>query len=282
MNAQSISQQELYHRLVIDIETAEELGRFSHFKIDVKNHQVEGFVCRSGVLGQDRQPVLWVQIDSIGKDSILVRFSDGLITERFDEALTLDKQEIWSDAGEKVGLLVDYSLDLETGAITQYLFTAPSWQGLTEGIYAFAPAAVVSAGKKRMMVRQAALEAAKQVTPGIPDRLTETWQQDVNQTQQDLQKVVGNTQAVASQVQEQTQKIAEQAKSRFGGVLGEMKRRSRQLRSQVNDRVADVTANLQDKAQPGSKNIPGTTIDVDSEPVWGEDEVPSPSTEDKL
>ncbi|NER78149.1 MAG: hypothetical protein F6K42_00955 [Leptolyngbya sp. SIO1D8] len=270
-DATNIRQSELQGRLVIDIETTEELGQLTHFLVDVKNHQLEGFICRSGLLGRERTPVMWVQVESIGQDSILVRQNGGVITERFDEALILEKQAVWTDAGNNIGTLVDYCFNLQTGAVTQYLFTAPGWQGLTDGLYTFQPEAVVSAGKKRVMARQMDLENAPQFVPGVPDRLAGAFQQDFDQTRQDMQKVVNSTQEVAEQVQQQTQKLAEQARSQFGQVFGNVKRRGKKLRSQVNDRVADVAANLQD---PKSKNrgISGTTIDVDSEAVWPEED----------
>jgi len=205
------------------METTEEVGHVSHFLIDAKNHQVEGFVCKQGLLGFETVPVMWVQLESVGQDSILVRRSGTVISERLDAAIALDKQAVWSDAGDQVGQLVDYCLDLSTGAITQYLFTAPGWQGLTEGIYTFTPAAVVSTGKKRIMVRQAALEQAAKFVPGVQDRVKEAWQQDIGRTRQDVQGAINNSREVAEQVQTQAQKLTEQARSQFGQVLARSK-----------------------------------------------------------
>ncbi|MBE7380879.1 MAG: PRC-barrel domain-containing protein [Leptolyngbya sp. SIO1E4] len=267
----SIRQSELHNRLVIDIETTEELGKLSQFLVDVKNHQLEGFVCRSGLLGRERTPILWVQIESIGQDSILVRRSGGIITERFDEAVVIDKQAVWTDTGNNVGALVDYCIELETGAITQYLFTAPGWQGFTDGLYLFQPAAVVSVGKKRMMVRQSTLEQAPQFIPGVQDRVAQALQEDLERTRQDMQGAMNSTQAMADQVQQQTQKLTGQARSQFGRMFGQVKQQSKKLRSQVNDRFADAAANLQNQ-QPGRiEEASSTTIDIDSEEVWPED-----------
>jgi uncharacterized protein YrrD len=165
-----LSHRDLCDRLVIDMATTEEIGRVSHFVVDVKSHQVEGLVCKAGVIGRERVPVPWVQIEAIGTDSIVVKRSNAAISQRFDEALPMEGQEIWTDVGNRIGRLVDFCFDRQTGAIVQYLFMAPGWQGLTDGVYLFKPDSVVSAGRKRMMVHHAALADAPQYSAGLPDR----------------------------------------------------------------------------------------------------------------
>ncbi|MGF1460548.1 MAG: hypothetical protein ACFBSG_16160 [Leptolyngbyaceae cyanobacterium] len=271
-----IRQSQLNQRLVIDIDTTEELGRLSQFLVDVKNHQIEGFVCKKGLIGLDTTPVMWVQVESIGQDSILVRRSGNAVSQRLDAAIALDKQVVWADSGDQVGPLVDYCIELSTGAITEYIFTAPGWQGFTDGLYAFAPAAVVSIGKKRMMVRQAALATAEQFVPGVQARVKEAWQQDVTQTRQDVQGVVDGTREAADRVQAQAQKLTEQTRSQVQQLFGKVKQQSKALRSQVNDRFADAASTLENTRQPSTRNqVPGETIDVDSEEIWpGEEEPP--------
>jgi uncharacterized protein YrrD/ElaB/YqjD/DUF883 family membrane-anchored ribosome-binding protein len=261
---------EISDRLVIDVETTETLGQVSQLLVDLKNHQIEGLVCKSGFLGTEKIPVPWVQLESIGGDSIVVRQGREGISPRFDQALPLGGQELWTDGGDRVGQLVDYCFDPTTGAITQYLFTAPGWQGLTAGVYSFGPEAVISAGRKRLMVQQAALKNAPQYEPGLPDRAAEVFQQDVDQTRQDVQAVVHKTQAAAEQAQVQAKKIAGKARSQWGQVLGQVKRQTKQIRTQINDRAADLADRVQSEKADGTR-IPGTTIDVDSEEVWPEE-----------
>lgn len=267
-----IRQSQLHQQIVIDLETTEELGKLSQFLVDVKHHQVEGFVCKRRLLSFESLPVMWVQVESVGQDGILVRGSRAVISDRLDAAIALDQQTIWSDTGNEVGKLVDYCIDLSTGAITQYLFTAPGWQGLTDGLYTFAPTAVVSAGKKRIMVHQTALTQAEQFVPGVQERVQQAWQQDVARTRQDVQGAMNNTREVAEQVQTQAQKLTEQARSQFGQVFGQVKKRSKNLRSRVNDRFADAASGFDQVRQPHSRQVPGNTIDVDSEEIWPDDE----------
>lgn len=269
-----IRQSQLHQRLVIDLETTEELGRLAHFLVDVKNHQVEGFVCKKGLLGLETVPVMWVQVESVGQDSILVRRSGAVISERLDAAITLEKQAVWSDTGNEIGQLTDYCIDLSTGAVTQYLFTAPGWQGFTDGVYTFAPESVVSTGKKRIMVRQTALEQAEQFVPGVQARVKDAWQQDVSRTRQDMQGAIDSTRDVAEQMQSQAQKLTEQARNQFGQVFGQVKKRSKNLRSQVNDRFADAASQVDNASHRDAKRMSGHdryTIDVESEEIWPEE-----------
>jgi uncharacterized protein YrrD/ElaB/YqjD/DUF883 family membrane-anchored ribosome-binding protein len=275
-----LSHRDLCDRLVIDMATTEEIGRVSHFVVDVKSHQVEGLVCKAGVIGRERVPVPWVQIEAIGTDSIVVKRSNAAISQRFDEALPMEGQEIWTDVGNRIGRLVDFCFDRQTGAIVQYLFMAPGWQGLTDGVYLFKPESVVSAGRKRMMVHHAALADAPQYSAGLPDRAAEFLQDDADRTRQDVQAVVDKTQDLADQVQTQAQKLGEEAKSRFGKLFGQVKQQTKRVRSEVNDRFADAASTLQERKIPKrGDRIPGTTIDVDSEEVWPEEPSSPPSSD---
>ncbi len=263
-DVRSLRQSELLDRLVLDIDTTEELGRVVQFRVDAATQQVEGFVCRRGTLGLNNHPILWVQVESIGNDSILVRRQGTVPTTRFDAAFSLEKLEVWSDAGNNVGQLVDFYIDLQTGNITQYLFSAPGLKRFKEGIYTLQPEAVVSLGQKRLLVKQAALDTAPQFVPGVPDRLTKAFQRDLNQTRQDWQGALEGTREIAGQVQQQTQKLAEQAKS----LLGQVKQRTKQLRQEVNERVADAAATLQ---TPSREEPPAETL-PDLDEGWTEDE----------
>jgi len=121
-------------------------------------------------------------------------------------------------------------------------------------------------------VRQAALEQAAKFVPGVQDRVKEAWQQDIGRTRQDVQGAINNSREVAEQVQTQAQKLTEQARSQFGQVFGQVKKRSKHLRSQVNDRFADAASNFGNDRKADHRQVSGHTIDVDSEEIWPDEE----------
>jgi hypothetical protein len=78
---------------------------------------------------------------------------------------------------------------------------------------------------------------------------------------------------ISDQLQAKTRDLTTQAKGQLGQVLGQMKKRTRQLRSQLRETVSDVTANLPAGGQ-FAKDDGTVTIDVDSMEIWPDDEGP--------
>lgn len=263
---------QLVERLVIDLNTAEEVGHVAQVLVDVHQHQVEGLVCRTGLLGRERSPLSWVQIESIGKDSLVARLDQGTVSQRLDEAQMMGGLEVWSDAGDRIGRLMDYCIDRQTGQIQRYLYAPEGLRGLADGLYSISPTAVVSAGRKRMMVHESAIAAPELYEAGWTQRATqaqEFLQGDYAQTRQDWEAARQSGQAIAEDVQERAQKFATQAKGQFDQVFGQFQKRTRKLRGQLRETVTDLTASL--PTERHRQDTPPPTIDVDSMEVWGED-----------
>jgi len=264
----TIKHSDLLNRLVINIDTTEEVGRVAQLLVDTTVHQVEGLVCKAGFLGRERQAFGWVQVESIGPDSVVVKPGTEFASRRLDDAIAMTTQEVWSDTGERVGHLVDYCIDRKTGAITLYLFAGEGLRGLTEGVYGLSPQGVVSAGRKRIMVEDARIEDAELVSEGLGQRAAGAasfLQKDYSQTQQDFESVVDKSQTLAEQLQQQTRRFADQTRQQLGQVWGQVQERTSQGRDQLQDRSA-------------SKDDDGKTIEVDSLEVWpDEDEEKTPN-----
>ena len=264
---------QLVERLVLDLDTADAIGHVAQVLVDVQQHQVEGLICQTGLLGRDRSPVSWVQIESIGKDSLVVRPGPDVSGPGLDAAQPMAGLEVWSDAGDRIGRLVDYCLDRQTGKIQCYLYTPEGLRGLADGLYAIAPAAVVSAGRKRMMVRDGAIAQPDLYEAGWSQRATQAQaylQDDYAQTRKDWESAKQSGQAIAGEVQEQAQKLASQAKDQFGQVLGTFQKRTRRLRGKVRDTVTDLTASLPSERRPPGD--PGSTLDVEAMEVWPDED----------
>ncbi|HEY9762281.1 MAG TPA: PRC-barrel domain-containing protein [Trichocoleus sp.] len=272
----TLRQGELLNRLVINIDTAEEVGRVSEVLVDTKTHQVEGIVCKTGLLNRERQTFSWVQIESIGKDSVVIKPVTDHAPQRLAEAHPITGQEIWSDAGDRVGRLVDCRFNARTGLILAYGFVTEGLRGLTDDAYTLAPNAIISVGRKRMMVQDAAVTNPAIFEAGLAKKAVsavENLKEDYTPTQTQLHTARQQSQEVSAQLQDQARKLKEQATGQWKQVFGQVKQRTRKLRNQIRETVTDVSANLPAR-QPLNSDRETVTVDVDSMEVWPEEEFP--------
>ncbi len=181
MNATIIRQGELVGREVMAYETAEAVGIVEYLLVDVKRAQVVGLMCKTaGLLGR-KQSLSWSQLVNIGRDCLVIHSEISsefaAVEDQLAAAQNMVGLEVWTDGGDLIGQVVDLSLELETGMVQQYLFTlhapsapsgsnAPVADELNDDFdaeepaiapviaYAIAPGAIISAGRKRMMVAE--------------------------------------------------------------------------------------------------------------------------------
>lgn len=263
-----IAQSHLLNRLVLDFDTTEEVGNVDSFLINPKTHHVVAVVCKSGLLGRDRTTFAWSQIATIGKDSLLIRLQ-ATPSDDPEIAQPMIGHEVWADSGSRVGRLADYMIHPQTGAITQYCFTAEGWQGIADGIYGVPPTAVLNAGKKRIMVASEAMNTAELISEGLAQKATQATEflkSDYFQTRQDWESAVQSTQTIADQVQSKTKKIAKTARRRFSDLLDQVQ----QTADQVKEKLVDIKDQGGDPRKP--RSVPGETIDVDSVEIWPDDD----------
>lgn len=213
---EALKQSQLINQLILDRQTAEELGHVGQVLLDPQAHRVVGITCKSGFLGSKKQVYSWNQVHAIGTDSILINTNhEGTVPEQTENWQSPIGREVWTDAGNKVGKLVDYVLEAETGIVLNYLYSSSGWRGMMEGVYLLAPAAVSSVGSTRVIVLDKAVQNPQLHSGGLNKKInqaTEFIQEDIKKTKQDLGYVGQGIQKVAAQVQEKTQDVAEQAK----------------------------------------------------------------------
>lgn len=269
-----VRQSDLLERLVIDLNTAEEVGRVSEVLVDPKGHQVEGFICKTGLIGRDRRTFSWVQIESIGKDSVIV----GPVTDhapyRLADTQPMLGQEVWSDAGDRLGRLVDFRMNARTGLISAYGFAPENQPSPPTVVYALSPEAIISAGRKRLMVKAAAAVAPTifETAAGQPAPSAERAKPSYAPSPETLEAARQTSQELAEQLQAHTRQLTDTAKSQWGQVFGQVRKRTRKLRSQLRETVTDMTTlpagnRLRDDLAP--------TIDVDSIEIWPDEDGPS-------
>ncbi|PZO17023.1 MAG: hypothetical protein DCF25_11765 [Leptolyngbya foveolarum] len=190
MNSAIIRQGELVGMGLMAYETTEEVGSVDHLLVNVVDAEVVGFACKSGgplggMLGR-KQAVSWSQLVKVGRDRIIIHTAvppSEAIENQLAAAQNVTGLEVWTDGGDCIGQVVDFCLEVGTGKVQQYLFAldlrkdAPDQDSAEAGeseepesveVFAIAPATIISAGRKRMMIAE---EDARRAQP-YDQRLT--------------------------------------------------------------------------------------------------------------
>ena len=176
MNEAVIRQGELVGMGLMAYETTEEVGAVAHLLVDMAQAEVVGFACKaggplSGVLGRT-QAMSWAQLVKIGRDRIIIHTavpSSEAVENQLAAAQNVTGLEVWTDGGDHIGRVVDFCLEVETGKVQQYLFALnlrdeepPEEDVEMVEVFAIAPATIISAGRKRMMIAE---EDARRAQP---------------------------------------------------------------------------------------------------------------------
>ena len=243
-----LKQTELLNRLVLDRHTAEEIGRVVQLFLDPPAHRVVGLTCKSGFLGSKKQSFTWAQIQTIGIDSILIDFTpEETLAEKKASWDVLIGHEIWTDAGNKVGKLVDYLLQPQTGYVINYLFSANGWRGMMDGLYLLPPAAISSVGSKRIIALEALLQNSERYAEGLNQKISqvaELIKEDYEKTVKHMETVRHLPENVAEQVKDKTKVVTDAVK----------------------EKVSEVKTQLQDDSQPVIPNDnKATKLNIDPE-----------------
>lgn len=244
-----LKQTELLNRLVLDRHTAEEVGRVVELFLDPPAHRVVGLTCKSGFLGSKKQSFTWTQIETIGIDSILIDVTlEEALTEKKASWDVLIGHEVWTDAGNKVGKLVDYLLQPKTGYVLNYLFSANGWRGMMDGLYLLPPAAISSVGSKRIIALEALIQNSECYAEGLNKKITQV----AELIKEDYEKTVKHMETV----RHLPENVAEQVKDR-----------TKVVTDVVKEKVSEVKTQLQDDSQsviPDDNKAAKLNIDPDS------------------
>ncbi|MGD2182213.1 PRC-barrel domain-containing protein [Lusitaniella coriacea] len=233
---------DLLNRLILDFNTTEEIGRVKQLWLDLATHQAIGLTCKSGFLGRHQRSFTWEQIETIGTDSILVKTEEGVDPEKPESWESVIGHEVWTDAGNKAGILSDYTLDPKTGTVIDYLFVSNGWRGITDGTYQFPRSAIIRMGSKRVIATDAIVQNAKQYAEGLGQKIVqakELLKEDYAKTQQDLATAMEGTQSFAGQLQEKTQQVTGQAKEKLSEVASQLQETAQQVSTQAQEKYSE-------------------------------------------
>ncbi len=271
----------LASRLVIDLRTAEELGQVHQVLVDVHTQRVVGLNCGGGLLQRGGQPFLWEQVTSVGRDGVVIRTepAGSEVNQALQDALSLANLELWSDHGDRVGIITDFAFDPRSGGILNYRFVASETSSLAPGLYELATDGVVSIGRRRMMAHDQSLRQATLIDPEVqtPPREAakrEVFGYDIPDPRQGWETAVEGTREFREQFGDQFQgrgeKLRAEAQEKLGGFLGNVKKRTRHLRHQMRETVTDITAGLPSGQRLEDDDV--KTIEVDSKELWSREE----------
>ncbi|MEA5464546.1 hypothetical protein [Leptothoe sp. PORK10 BA2] len=272
MADESVLQQgSLLGRLMLDYDTTNELGLVDSLLVNLAQGQVVGLVGK-GPLWQRQRPIYsWSQVANIGQDSIVLR-GQGTATPS-TAAQPMVGLEVWTDTGNCVGQIVDYRFERQ-GTVVKYLFTQPHQPGL----YGLAPDAIISAGRKRIMVSAPSVEQAEYFTDEAIPLDPQDWQttaqalaEQVQQRTQGLSNYAQEkwlTEDLNQQIQDKTRQIQDKTQG-LRTQLNQQVSKAKKRLSPLNKALENTLGNTLDQFSPPT-NTPA--IDVDSFEVWEDDD----------
>lgn len=259
---------DLVGQLVINRGTTEEVGRIEHLWLNPETHRILGIACKAGMLGRNKQAFIWQQIEAIGGESVLVSPTGALDPEKPENALdSVIGHEVWTDAGNRAGVVKDLLINLATGEVMDYLFASSGWRGVADGVYSLTATAVQSIGKKRLIASSASVEGAPQFTEGLSQKLMQAQEfirDDYERTKADVvslmqggrslteqarEKVADAAGALQDKAQEfadQTQTLAEQAKAKFADGLETAQAKVSELSEQAQAKLTNEVETAQE------------------------------------
>ncbi len=236
----SVRQSEVLNRLVLDRRTTEEVGRVDQLWLNPQSHQVIGLTCKSGFLGNKKQSFTWAQIETIGNDSILVNYDpEAIELEKPESVVSLIGHEVWTDAGNKAGKIVDYLFVPQTGAVVNYLFVSNGWRGVLDGVYLLPSTAIASVGSRRAIVPDAIVQVPQQYAEGFNQKVNQAadfLKEDYQKTQIDWDAIRRSAQNITEQVKNTTEKVTNIAKEK----LSEVRAQQQQDASAPTDTVKTI------------------------------------------
>jgi uncharacterized protein YrrD len=247
----TLQQSSLLGRLILNHETTEKIGHVKEFWLDTATHQVTAIVSESGLLGRKKQFLRWEQVEAIGEDSLLVSLALAMSEETPQGSELVIGHELWTDNGNKAGMITDYCFDLQTGAVVAYLFHSNRWQGLTDGVYVLLPEAVLSTGTKRLIAKADQVKAAEQFAKGLKDKFAQVNQflkKDFAQTRHDMAALKESGQSTAAQLKEQTQQANTQVQTTISGIAEQAHGVTQQVVNRAHSTLTDASDRLQHTA----------------------------------
>lgn len=239
-----IKHSELLHRLVLHRSTMEELGRIEVLWMYPPMHRVLGFVCKAGFLGNKKLAFKLAQVEAIGENGVLTHAQpDETDADRVRQLETLIQCEVWSQAGNKLGKIVDCVFSLRTGAIAHYLVVGDRFSSLAGTVYRLSPERIVSLGRQRVLVAEVALSDLPIYREGLTQKIAHMGhevKEEYSQVTEELRSLAQRAQVTTQQTATQLKQLAEQAKERAQALAEQALDKADELNEQFRENTQTV------------------------------------------
>lgn len=247
--AEIIQHSDLLNQIVIDRDTLEELGRVEVLWMYPPNHQVLGFICRSGWLGSKKFAFKLDQIHALGANGILTNSPpEPTDTKRVSQLESLLHHEVWSDGGDRIGKITDLLFNYRTGEITHYLFVSNGWTGITGELYQLPAPQVLSAGQRRVLVSEAATTQFELYREGLRQKITEVSEFLKEEAAQEWRSLARRAEGLTGETKERLTDLTEQAKEQAQKLSEVAKAKAETLNEKL-DSPQSWVDQLKDKGQ---------------------------------
>ncbi len=240
-----IKHSELLNRLVLQRSTMEELGRIEVLWMYPPMHRVLGFVCKAGFWGNTKLAFKLSQVEAIGDNGVLTHSRpDETDADRVRQLETLIQCEVWSNAGSKLGKIVDCVFSLRTGLISNYLVVGDRLSSLAGTMYRLPPDRIMSLGRRRVLVAETALEDLPLYREGLTQKIAHMGhevKEEYSQVTEELRSLAKRAQTTTRQTTAQLKTLAEQAKDRAQTLAEQALDKADELNEQLRENAHTVT-----------------------------------------
>ena len=257
LSKKDVKQSALHNQLVLDFDTTEIVGRVKKLWLDLKSHQVKGLTCACGTFGPEKHMFSWDKVIIVGHDSILVNTENQEQVEQPNCTNDVIGLQVWTDAGNKAGKLVDYCIDTNSGAIVAYLFISNGWRGIANGTYTLYPEAIITVGSKRIIVAETSIQNAQQYAEGLNKKIQQVKEfihDDIAKSQEDFGVAVKNTQKAASGLQTKAHQATEVVKEKLSD-LAKRLQHQREVSAEARDKLAQSRKKNTEAPDSSEENV---------------------------
>lgn len=220
-----IKQSDLLHQEVLDRASMREMGQIEVLWTYPKAHRVFGFICKSGWLGSKKTAFNLDQLDAIGSDGILVN-SEPVETdaEKVRQLESLVHYEVWTDGGDRVGKIIDFTFDVQSGEIQHYLYVSSGWGGIVGSVYLLPPNYILRLGDRRVVVPEGAVESFAIYRAGIQDqfaKIKDLLKEEKTQVTEEVRSLMQQAREKARSLKQKAKIVAEQMREQTAQLMDE-------------------------------------------------------------